>query len=86
MSQVFVIEPLPNVCTFRLEASVQLFISASRHFASKPTADGCLTFRAPGNVVDWMYKRAGIKYSFAVHLRDTGTVSILLYDPQCFKS
>ena len=30
--------------------------------------------RAPGNVVDWMYAKAGIKYSYAVHLRDTGTV------------
>ncbi len=25
-----------------------------------------------------MYARAGIKYSYAVHLRDTGTVSALL--------
>jgi extracellular matrix protein 14 len=34
------------------------------------------TGRAHGNIVDWMYKRAGIKYSYAAHLRDTGTVSI----------
>jgi len=33
-----------------------------------------LTHSAPGNVVDWMYARAGIKYSYAAHLRDTGTV------------
>ncbi len=32
--------------------------------------------RAPGNIVDWMYKRMGVKYSFAAHLRDTGTVSV----------
>lgn len=32
--------------------------------------------RAPGNAIDWMYKVRGIKYSFAVHLRDTGTVSL----------
>ena len=31
--------------------------------------------RAPGNIVDWMYKKMGVKYSFAAHLRDTGTVS-----------
>jgi Zinc carboxypeptidase len=33
-----------------------------------------MLYRAPGNIVDWMYKRAGIKYSYVVHLRDTGTV------------
>ena len=33
--------------------------------------------RAPGNIVDWMYKKMGVKYSFAAHLRDTGTVSSL---------
>ena len=32
--------------------------------------------RAPGNVIDWMYAKAGIKYSYAVHLRDTGTVRL----------
>lgn len=32
--------------------------------------------RAPGNIVDWVYKRLGVKYSFAAHLRDTGTVSL----------
>ena len=36
--------------------------------------------RAPGNIVDWVYKRMGVKYSFAAHLRDTGTVS-LVSDP-----
>jgi hypothetical protein len=35
-------------------------------------ADPCRS--APGNVVDWMYARAGVKYSYAAHLRDTGTV------------
>ena len=34
-----------------------------------------LLSRAPGNIVDWMYKKMGVKYSFAAHLRDTGTVS-----------
>lgn len=38
-----------------------------------------LFYRAHGNIVDWMYKRAGIKYSYAVHLRDTGTVSCRLF-------
>jgi len=35
-------------------------------------------YKAPGNVIDWMYKRAGIKYSYAVHLRDTGTYGFSL--------
>ncbi|KAF7969473.1 hypothetical protein HWV62_27263 [Athelia sp. TMB] len=33
---------------------------------------------AHGNIVDWMYKRAGIKYSYAAHLRDTGTYGFAL--------
>lgn len=37
-----------------------------------------LTYKAPGNVVDHMYAEAGIKYSYAVHLRDTGTYGFLL--------
>jgi len=35
-------------------------------------------YKAPGNVIDWMYKKAGIKYSYAVHLRDTGTYGFSL--------
>ncbi|TFK96150.1 hypothetical protein BDV98DRAFT_536976 [Pterulicium gracile] len=35
-------------------------------------------YTAPGNVLDWMYQREGIKYSFAVHLRDTGTYGFTL--------
>ncbi|KAI0037176.1 hypothetical protein K488DRAFT_75503 [Vararia minispora EC-137] len=38
------------------------------------TGQLCSTlYRAPGNVVDWMYERLGVKWSFAAHLRDTGT-------------
>ncbi|KAF8066532.1 peptidase M14 [Lyophyllum atratum] len=37
-----------------------------------------MLYRAPGNVVDWMYKRAGIKYSYVLHLRDTGTYGFSL--------
>ena len=33
-----------------------------------------MLYSAPGNIVDWMYTRQKIKYSYAVHLRDTGTV------------
>lgn len=41
-----------------------------------------MLYRAPGNIVDWMYKGGGIKYSYAVHLRDTGTVRL----PDLFKN
>ena len=37
--------------------------------------------RAPGNIVDWVYKKMGVKYSFAAHLRDTGTVSFYFQPP-----
>ena len=33
---------------------------------------------APGNILDWAYAVAGIKYSYAAHLRDTGTYGFLL--------
>ncbi|KAF5372907.1 hypothetical protein D9758_001469 [Tetrapyrgos nigripes] len=37
-----------------------------------------LLYKAPGNVIDWMYKKKGIKYTYAVHLRDTGTYGFSL--------
>jgi extracellular matrix protein 14 len=49
------------------------------HGASFRTGPLCSTFYpAHGNIVDWMYKRAGIKYSYAAHLRDTGTYGFAL--------
>ncbi|EIM83831.1 uncharacterized protein STEHIDRAFT_82714 [Stereum hirsutum FP-91666 SS1] len=35
-------------------------------------------YKAPGNIVDWMYARKGVKYSYAAHLRDTGTYGFAL--------
>ena len=35
-------------------------------------------YTASGNVVDYMYKKAGIKYAYSVHLRDTGTVRTII--------
>ncbi|THH04626.1 hypothetical protein EW145_g5378 [Phellinidium pouzarii] len=32
-----------------------------------------MLYPAPGNILDWMYGYADIKYSYAAHLRDTGT-------------
>ena len=34
-------------------------------------------YEAPGNILDWMYGHMGVKFSYAIHLRDTGTVRIL---------
>jgi len=36
-----------------------------------------MLYPAPGNIVDWMYGEMGVKFSFAIHLRDTGTVWIV---------
>ncbi|KAI0339299.1 Zn-dependent exopeptidase [Trametopsis cervina] len=37
-----------------------------------------MLYRAPGNIVDYMYAKAGVKFSYAVHLRDTGTYGFVL--------
>lgn len=37
-------------------------------------------YEAPGNIIDWMYQRAGIKYTYVAHLRDTGTWGFSLPD------
>jgi len=51
----------------------------STHGTAIMTGTLCeMLYRAPGNIVDWMYKRAGIKYSYVVHLRDTGTYGFSL--------
>lgn len=43
------------------------------------TGQLCSTlYRAPGNIIDWVYKQMGVKYSFAAHLRDTGTYGFAL--------
>jgi hypothetical protein len=45
------------------------------HGTAIKTGTLCSTlYRAPGNAVDWMYARLGVKWAFAAHLRDTGTV------------
>ncbi|PAV18089.1 Zn-dependent exopeptidase [Pyrrhoderma noxium] len=37
-----------------------------------------MLYPAPGNIVDWMYGTAGIKFSYAIHLRDLGTYGYAL--------
>lgn len=46
----------------------------------------CATlYPAPGNIIDWMYGVAGVKYAYALHLGDTGTVSVFSF-PSSFLS
>ncbi|EJD07834.1 uncharacterized protein FOMMEDRAFT_137991 [Fomitiporia mediterranea MF3/22] len=45
-----------------------------KHGTAYTTGSLCsMLYSAPGNILDWMYASAGVKYSYAVHLRDTGT-------------
>ncbi|KAF4609600.1 hypothetical protein D9613_012313 [Agrocybe pediades] len=37
-----------------------------------------MLYAAPGNIIDWMYAREAIKYSYVAHLRDTGTYGFSL--------
>ncbi|KAJ6574333.1 hypothetical protein B0H19DRAFT_1254043 [Mycena capillaripes] len=37
-----------------------------------------LLYRAPGNILDYVYKSASIKYTYAAFLRDTGTYGFAL--------
>ncbi|GJJ12801.1 hypothetical protein Clacol_007046 [Clathrus columnatus] len=53
--------------------------SKAVHGLSMKVGQLCNTlYRAPGNVVDWMYEENHVKYSYAVHLRDTGTYGYVL--------
>lgn len=42
----------------------------------------CFIDPATGSSVDWAYKTARVKYSFAVELRDTGRQGFLLTNTQ----
>ncbi|KAG8699888.1 putative metallocarboxypeptidase ecm14 [Ceratobasidium sp. 394] len=37
-----------------------------------------LLYPAPGNIIDWMYGAAKVKYSYSLMLRDTGTYGFML--------
>ena len=39
-----------------------------------------MLYPAPGNIVDWMYGAARIKFSYAIHLRDLGTVKYSFFE------
>ncbi|KDR79479.1 hypothetical protein GALMADRAFT_243580 [Galerina marginata CBS 339.88] len=51
----------------------------SVHGTSFQTGSLCsMLYPAPGNILDWMYAREAIKYSYVAHLRDTGTYGFSL--------
>ncbi|KIM33078.1 hypothetical protein M408DRAFT_326736 [Serendipita vermifera MAFF 305830] len=64
----------------QIEAALGAAQASSRvHGISVSTGRLCETlYSAPGNIIDWAYAVAGIKYSYAAHLRDTGIYGFLL--------
>ena len=63
------------VCLFfkRLEVCVPRYTGTHLQFYQNRTIR-CHD-KAPGNIVDWMYFKARVKYAYAASLRDTSTVS-----------
>ncbi|ETW75141.1 Metallo peptidase M14 [Heterobasidion irregulare TC 32-1] len=60
-------------------ASGAAYAVRKSHGTGFTTGTLCSTlYRAPGNIVDWMYATMGVKYSYAAHLRDTGTYGFAL--------
>ncbi|KAI0360633.1 Zn-dependent exopeptidase [Trametes cingulata] len=56
-------------------------VNAIKQVHGTPFTTGSLCrqlYKASGNVVDYMYAKAGIKFSYSVHLRDTGTYGFSL--------
>ncbi|KAF8520594.1 Zn-dependent exopeptidase, partial [Hysterangium stoloniferum] len=73
-------DKLPPDAEDLLEAAHGAASAVYRVHGTKMTAGIlCQTlYRAPGNIVDWMYVKNDVKYSYAVHLRDTGTYGYML--------
>ncbi|KAF9652688.1 hypothetical protein BDM02DRAFT_3088647, partial [Thelephora ganbajun] len=70
----------PKDAEDQLEAASGAAAAISRVHAVPYTAGRLCSqlYTAPGNAIDWMYQRGGVKYSYAVHLRDTGTYGLSL--------
>ncbi|KAG8702810.1 putative metallocarboxypeptidase ecm14 [Ceratobasidium sp. 395] len=50
-----------------------------KHGAAYTSGASCeLLYPAPGNIIDWMYGDAKVKYSYSLMLRDTGTYGFML--------
>ncbi|KZT25941.1 hypothetical protein NEOLEDRAFT_1199694 [Neolentinus lepideus HHB14362 ss-1] len=76
----FSCKKIPKDAEDLLEAALGAAQAARKsHGTAFQTGALCNTlYRAPGNIIDYMYKQAGTKYSYAVHLRDTGTYGFSL--------
>ncbi|EIN04589.1 hypothetical protein PUNSTDRAFT_146276 [Punctularia strigosozonata HHB-11173 SS5] len=64
----------------QLEAAVGAVSAMKKSYGTVYTAGRlCETlYPARGNVLDWVHAKAGVKYAFAAHLRDTGTYGFAL--------
>ncbi|KAH8835914.1 peptidase M14 [Flagelloscypha sp. PMI_526] len=70
----------PKAAEDQMEAALGA-TSAARRSGGVAYAAGSLCsqlYAAPGNVLDWIYKRKSVKYSYSIHLRDTGTFGFSL--------
>ncbi|KAI0646349.1 hypothetical protein C8Q79DRAFT_962203 [Trametes meyenii] len=70
----------PKDAENQLEAALGA-VNAIKQVHGTPFTTGSLChqlYKASGNVVDYMYAKAGIKFSYSVHLRDTGTYGFSL--------
>lgn len=63
-----------------IEAALGAFkASKSVHGIPMTTGAACeVLYSAPGSVLDWAYSEAGIRFTYSVSLRDTGTYGYLL--------
>ncbi|KAI0777722.1 hypothetical protein BD413DRAFT_467519 [Trametes elegans] len=71
---------VPKDAEDQLEAALGA-ANAIKQVHGTPFSTGSLCsqlYKASGNVVDYMYAKAGIKYAYSVHLRDTGTYGFSL--------
>ncbi|KAI0674351.1 hypothetical protein C8Q78DRAFT_1143469 [Trametes maxima] len=71
---------VPKDAENQLEAALGA-VNAIKQVHGTPFTTGSLChqlYKASGNVVDYMYAKAGIKFSYSVHLRDTGTYGFSL--------
>ncbi|KAF8326827.1 uncharacterized protein EI90DRAFT_3156418 [Cantharellus anzutake] len=66
------------------ENLIELALGASKasksvHGVSMITGAACeVLYSAPGSVLDWAYSEAGVKFTYSISLRDTGTYGYLL--------
>jgi len=71
---------LPKDAENQMEAALGAISALRKPYGTTFVAGSLCSmfYQAHGNIVDWMYQRAGIKYAYAAHLRDTGTYGFAL--------